>query len=197
MKKVALPWSPSNNWSWTHLQDGVCVREVVKKNYGYFTVRLTVRRGGSQRPLAWPQAFVKNLAPFPHWIWFLDTQNTCYLMVKGLKNAYLMHFSSSHSWFRCSVCYYLQCLSSLNQRVNQRVKKTFFFQNKLTYFDLFYHFIMGKLAQKFHICLRSAVLWFFLRGIFDFCLWLYLSWSKFWPKKSFLTLWLSEDEHCK
>ena len=47
-------------------------------------------------------------------------------MVKGTKNAYLMYFSSLHSWFRCSVCYYLQCSSSLNQRVNQRVKKHFF-----------------------------------------------------------------------
>ena len=37
-----------------------------------------------------------------------------------------MHFSSWHSWFRCSVCHCLQCLSSLNQRVNQWVKKTFF-----------------------------------------------------------------------
>ena len=47
-------------------------------------------------------------------------------MVKGLKNANLMYFSSLHSWFRCSVCYYVQCSSSLNQRVNQRVKKHFF-----------------------------------------------------------------------
>ena len=27
------------------------------------------------------------------WELFLDTQNTFYFMVKGLKNAYLMHFS--------------------------------------------------------------------------------------------------------
>ena len=47
-------------------------------------------------------------------------------MVRGLKNAYLMHFSSLHSWFHCRVCYYLQCSSSISQGVKQRVKKTFF-----------------------------------------------------------------------
>ena len=50
-------------------------------------------------------------------------------MVKGLKNTYLMHFSSLPSWFHCRVCYYLQCSSSLSQRVKQRVKKLFFCQN--------------------------------------------------------------------
>ena len=49
--------------------------------------------------------------------------------------------------------------------------------------------------------LRSAVLWLFRRDAFDFGLWLYMSWNKFWPRKSFLThwltLWLSEDEHFK
>ena len=33
------------------------------------------------------------------------------------------------------------------------VRVSWFFQNKLRYFDLFYHFIMGKLDQNFHICL--------------------------------------------
>ena len=47
-------------------------------------------------------------------------------MVKGLKNAYLMHFPSLHSWFRCSVCFYLKCSSSHNQKVIQRVKNHFF-----------------------------------------------------------------------
>ena len=32
-------------------------------------------------------------------------------MVKGLKNAYLMHFSSLLFWFLCRVCYYLKCSS--------------------------------------------------------------------------------------
>ena len=50
-------------------------------------------------------------------------------MVKGLKNAYLMHFPSLHSWFRCRVCFYLKCSSSHNKRVIQRVKKHFFCQN--------------------------------------------------------------------
>ena len=91
------------------------LREGVKES-GYSTVRLTV-------------AFVKILGLKTHWIWFLDTQNTFYLMVKGLKNAYLMHFSSLPSRFCCSVCYYLQCSCSLSQRVKQRVKKLFFGQN--------------------------------------------------------------------
>ena len=45
---------------------------------------------------------------------------------RGLK----MHFPSLHSWFRCSVWYYLQCSSSLNHKVKQRVKKHFFFLSK-------------------------------------------------------------------
>ena len=52
--------------------------------------------------------------------------------------------------------------------------------------------------------LRSAVLWHFRRGAFDFGLWLYMSWNKFWPKKSFWPfVWpfqrlrLGEDEHFK
>ena len=40
-----------------------------------------------------------------------------------------MHFSSLPSWFYCRVCHYLQCSSSLSQRVKQRVKKLFFCQN--------------------------------------------------------------------
>ena len=40
-----------------------------------------------------------------------------------------MHFPSLHSWFRCSVCFYLKCSSSHNKRVIQRVKKHFFCQN--------------------------------------------------------------------
>ena len=61
-------------------------------------------------------AFVKILGLKTHWIWFLDTQNTFYLMVKGLKNAYLMHFLSLLFWFHCRVCFYLKCSSSLSQR---------------------------------------------------------------------------------
>ena len=59
----------------------------------------------------------------PPRIFYGHTQNTFYLMVKGLVNAYLMHFPSLHSWFRCSVRYYLKCSSSHNQRVVQRVKQ--------------------------------------------------------------------------
>ena len=92
-------------------------------------------------------AFVKILGLKTHWIWFLDTQNTFYLMVKGLKNAYLMHFPSLHSWFRCSVCFYLKCSSSHNQRVIQRVKKHFVCQNLFQ--------IMYNQKQKSNVHLRN------------------------------------------
>ena len=36
-------------------------------------------------------------------------------MVRGLKNAYLLHFSVLPSWFNCRVCYYLQYSFSLSQ----------------------------------------------------------------------------------
>ena len=68
-------------------------------------------------------------------------------MVKGLKNAYLMHFPSLHSWFRCSVCFYLKCSSSHNQRVIQRVKKHFFCQNLFQ--------IMYNQKQKSNVHLRK------------------------------------------
>ena len=96
-------------------------------------------------------AFVKNLTLFSYGIWFLDTQNTFYLMVKGLKNAYLMHFSSLPSRFCCSVCYYLQCSCSLSQRVKQRVKKLFFGQNL---FQLMYNH-----KQKSNAPLRKKHKW--------------------------------------
>ena len=127
------------------------IREVVKKN-GYFTVRLTVRGGrGGSTPPGLTVAFVKNLTLFSYGIWFLDTQNTFYLMVKGLKNAYLMHFSSLPSRFCCSVCYYLQCSCSLSQRVKQRVKKLFFGQNL---FQLLYNH-----KQKTNAPLRKKHKW--------------------------------------
>ena len=60
-------------------------------------------------------------------------------MVKGLKNAYLMHFSSLHSWFHCRGCYYLKCSSSLSQSLCKgqiKGQKTFFGQNS---FQLMYN----------------------------------------------------------
>ena len=60
-------------------------------------------------------------------------------MVKGLKNAYLMHFSSLYSWFHCRGCYYLKCSSSLSQSLCKgqiKGKKTFFGQNS---FQLMYN----------------------------------------------------------
>ena len=100
--------------------------------------------------------FVKILGFKTHWIWFLDTQNTFYLMVKGLKNAYLMHFPSLHSWFRCSVCFYLKCSSSHNQRVIQRVKKHFFCQNLFQ--------IMYNQKQKSNVHLRKNTKHLTVRG---------------------------------
>ena len=49
-------------------------------------------------PPAWPILFVKSLGLFSYWIWFLDTQNRFYFIVKRLK----MHFwlPSSDSLFR-------------------------------------------------------------------------------------------------
>ena len=115
-------------------------REVVKKKNGYFTVRLTARGGGGGVTTpGLTVAFVKILGLKTHWIWFLDTQNTFYLMVKGLKNAYLMHFSSLHSWFHCRGCYYLKCSSSLSQSLCKgqiKGQKTFFGQNS---FQLMYN----------------------------------------------------------
>ena len=130
--KYSMPLKPHQGAN-MHCSSHNSLREAVKKN-GYFTVGLTV-------------AFVKILGLKTHWIWFLDTQNTFYLMVKGLKNAYLMHFPSLHSWFRCSVCFYLKCSSSHNQRVIQRVKKHFFCQNLFQ--------IMYNQKQKSNVHLRK------------------------------------------
>ena len=102
------------------------LREVVKKKRIFYGQ--ADRKGGGSAPPGLTVAFVKILGLKTHWIWFLDTQNTLYLMVKGLKNAYLMHFPSLHSWFRCSACFYLKCSSSHKERVIQRVKKLFFFK---------------------------------------------------------------------
>ena len=62
------------------------LREGINKKNGYLTVSLTARRGGEgpTPPLAWPQAFVKISILFLLRIWFFDSQNTFYLMVKGL-----------------------------------------------------------------------------------------------------------------
>ena len=43
--------------------------------------------GGGHPPPAWPKLFVRILGLFFHWIWFLDTQNRFYFIVKRLKNA--------------------------------------------------------------------------------------------------------------
>ena len=54
-------------------------------------VRLTAWEGGGQPPPAWPLLFVNILGLFTHWIWFIDTQNRFYFIVKRLKNAFLMY----------------------------------------------------------------------------------------------------------
>ena len=70
----------------------IWVREVIKKKNCDKAVRLTASRGGGTPPPAWPLLFVKILGLFSHWIWFLDTQNRFYSIVKRLKNAFLMYF---------------------------------------------------------------------------------------------------------
>ena len=51
-----------------------------------------IQGGGVTPPPAWPILFVKSLGLFSYWIWFLDTQNRFYFIVKRLKNAFLMYF---------------------------------------------------------------------------------------------------------
>ena len=69
---------------------------------------------------------LQTFKTFFHWMWFLDNQNTFYLMVKGLNDLYLIHFSSLCSWFHCCDCYYLQCTISLSGVGQNRVKNIFF-----------------------------------------------------------------------
>ena len=49
--------------------------------------------GGGHPPTAWPKLFVKILGLFSHWIWFLDSQNKFYFIVKRLKNAFFFKIS--------------------------------------------------------------------------------------------------------
>ena len=56
-----------------------------------FTARLNVAGGGSwQMRNFWPNFFIE--------IWFFDTQNTFYLIVKGLKNAFFLPFLWLTKW---------------------------------------------------------------------------------------------------
>ena len=68
------------------------LREVINKKNCDKAVRLTASGGGGHPPPAWPLLFVKILGLFTHWIWFIDTQNRFYFIVKRLKNAFLMPF---------------------------------------------------------------------------------------------------------
>ena len=59
----------------------------------YFTVRLTVRGGGEVSPVGPDRKQMWKYCPiFSIEIWFFDTQNTFYLIVRGLKNAFFMPF---------------------------------------------------------------------------------------------------------
>ena len=60
----------------------ICLMRVVTKNE-YFTVRLTVRRGGGgSAPSALTVSKCENFDLFFIKTWFFDTQNTSYLIVK-------------------------------------------------------------------------------------------------------------------
>ena len=93
-------WSTRNGWFWfkrlfflNFNSDFIdMIREGVKKKNCEKAVRLTALWGGGHPPPAWPKLFVKILGLFSHWIWFLDTQNRFYFIVKRLKNAFLMYF---------------------------------------------------------------------------------------------------------
>ena len=63
-----------------------------KKKLGWIGQADRFRGGGAPPPSAWPILFVKSLGLFSYWIWFLDTQNRFYFIVKRLKNAILMYF---------------------------------------------------------------------------------------------------------
>ena len=63
-------------------------------------------------------------------------------MVKGLTDAYLAHFSSLFSLFHCRGFYYLQCSSSLSQKIKQRIKNLFLVKKRYLVKKLF-------LVQKF------------------------------------------------
>ena len=68
--------------------------------------------------------------------------------------------------------------------VSQEKKKNIFFLFLFKYsFDRYENKIYNK--GKGPPLLRSAVLWFFLRGTFDYGLWFYISWNKFWQKNMF------------
>ena len=78
-------------------------------------------------------------------------------MVKGLKNAYLVHFSSLLFWFHCRVCNYLKCSSSLSQSLwwgQTKGKKTFLGQN------LFHAlYIILIVAQLYAFCYCYLDFW--------------------------------------
>ena len=65
-----------------------CLREVIKK---LWKSGQADRFGGGQPPPARPLLFVKILGLFTHWIWFIDTQNRFYFIVKRLKNGFSMY----------------------------------------------------------------------------------------------------------
>ena len=73
------------------------LRRGVKKS-GYFTVRLTVRGGRGSATSALTISKCENFDLFFIEIWFFDTQNTFYLIVRGLKNAFFMPFSWLSKW---------------------------------------------------------------------------------------------------
>ena len=55
------------------------------------------------------------------------------------------------------------CGDGSGDGIGDDIRALWFFQNKLTYFDLFYHFIMGKIGPKF-----SQIVSVSLRGVTAF-----------------------------
>ena len=58
------------------------------------TFNVQADRKGGGHPPGLTVSICENVDPFSFGIWFFDSQNRFYLMVKGLKNAFFMRFLS-------------------------------------------------------------------------------------------------------
>ena len=79
-------------WSKKNLLGKICYKS-------YIIINQSQKSKSKFFTFSWPLLFVKILRLFTHWIWFIDTQNRFYFIVKRLKNAFLMHFQCL---FNCS-----------------------------------------------------------------------------------------------
>ena len=82
-----------NLWGKIRYKSYIIINQSQKSKSKFFTFSWPLRgRGGGQpKRSAWPKLFVKMLGLFSHWIWFLDTQNRFYFIVKRLKNGFSMY----------------------------------------------------------------------------------------------------------